>query len=119
MKTFIFFYLCLGQRQFNLIGKLSITRYKRRCQHLVAASSFKVSEKNSGFNLFYQNLVKKQKDGLNDPALPRKRCLANYAILQFVSGQEETSDRRHTIQVHFKNTSMLLTSKLSMLFMMH
>ena len=62
MKTFIFFYLCLGQRQFSLIGKLSITRYKKRGQHLVAASSFKVSEKNSGFNLLYQSLVKKQKE---------------------------------------------------------
>ena len=38
MKTF--FDLCLGQRQYSLTGKLPITRDKRRCQHLMAASSF-------------------------------------------------------------------------------
>ena len=36
------FYLCLGQWQYSLKGKLTITCYKRRGQHLVAASSFQV-----------------------------------------------------------------------------
>ena len=110
MSTFHFFFgLCLGQRLFSITDNLSKALQSEKLSAVNSQSMASVTLKTlqnmrtQDFELFF-NLVTKQAEKLpvDEPHLKRKRKVPKYSILQYLDGQETTSEAHHPATVEDK-----------------
>ena len=108
MSAFDFFFgLCLGQRLFLITDTFSKALQSEKLSALSSQNMASLTLKTlqnmrtqEGFELFF-NLVTKQvvKLPVDEPHLKRKRKVPKYSILQYLDGQETTSEARQPATV--------------------
>lgn len=113
MSTFHFFFgLCLGQRLFSITDNLSKALQSEKLSAVSSQNMASLTLKTlqnmrtqEDFELFF-NLVTKQAEKLpvDEPHLKRKRKVPKYSILQYLDGQETTSEAHHpaTVEDEFR-----------------
>ena len=108
MSTFHFFFgLYLGQRLFSITDNLSKVLQSEKLSAVssqnMASLTLKAMQNmrtQEDFELFF-NLPTKQAEKLpvDEPHLKRKRKVPKYSILQYLDGQETTSEAHHPATV--------------------
>ena len=113
MSTFhLVFGLCVGQRLFLITDNLSKALQSEKLPVVSSQNMASLTLKTlqnirtqEDFELFF-NLVTKQAEKLpvDEPHLKRKRKVPKYSILQYLDGQETTSEAHHlaTVEDEFR-----------------
>ena len=108
MSTFHFFFgLCLGHRFFSITDNLSKTLQSEKLSAVSSQNLARLTLKTlqnmrteEDFNLFFDLVTEKaNKLPVDEPKMKRKRKIPKYSILQYVDGQETTTEAYHPLTV--------------------